>query len=115
MSCLDAGVFIALACEGRWRCEGSQNGLPSRRRVHCAGVSGTLACEGRWRWEELRIGYPDAGVSIALACLLRRRVRDAGVRKGARTGFTDAGVFIALAYWSRRRSPDAGVGKGSQN
>jgi len=28
MGCLDAGVFIALACQGRWRWEGSQNWIP---------------------------------------------------------------------------------------
>jgi hypothetical protein len=47
----DAGVFIALACQGRWRCEGSQNRLPRRWRFHCAGVLIALACQGRWRWE----------------------------------------------------------------
>jgi hypothetical protein len=33
-----------------------------------------------------------------LACLLRWRVRDAGVGKGARIGHLDAGVFIAPEY-----------------
>jgi hypothetical protein len=44
------------------------------------------------------MGHLDAGVSIALACEGRWRVRDAGVRKGARMGHLDAGVSIALAY-----------------
>jgi hypothetical protein len=43
MGCLDAGVFIALACEVRWR-------------VRDAGVG-----------KGARIGYLDAGVFIALA------------------------------------------------
>ena len=43
MGCLDAGVFIALACEGRWR-------------VRDAGVG-----------KGARIGCLDAGVFIALA------------------------------------------------
>jgi hypothetical protein len=43
------------------------------------------------------MGYPDAGVFIALALGRRWRKGDAGVRKGARMGYPDAGVFIALA------------------
>jgi len=58
-----------------------------RQRIRDAGVE-----------KGARMGYPDAGVSIALACEGRWRVRDAGVEKGARTGFPDAGVSIALAY-----------------
>jgi hypothetical protein len=49
------------------------------------------------------MGYLDAGVFIAPACLLRWRVKDAGVGKGARTGFPDAGVSIALACEGRWR------------
>ena len=68
MGYLDAGVFIALACEGRWR-------------ARDAGVGLTLASG-----KGARIG------SITLAFLLRWRVRDAGVGltlasgKGARIG-----------------------------
>jgi hypothetical protein len=43
MGCLDAGVFIALACEGRWR-------------VRDAGVG-----------KGARMGHLDAGVFFALA------------------------------------------------
>jgi hypothetical protein len=36
---------------------------------------------------------------------------DAGVENGARIGYLDAGVFIAPACLLRRRVKDAGVGK----
>ena len=67
-------------------------------------MSGTLA-----------LGREPERASLTLAFLLRWRVRDAGVGKGAKTGFLDAGVSIALACEGRWRRPDAGVGKGSQN
>ena len=45
---------------------------------------------------------------------MRQRVKDAGVRKGARMGCLDAGVFIALACEGRWCVRDAGVGKGAR-
>ena len=39
----NAGASIALACEERWRWEGSQNGLSIALASDCA------ACEERWR------------------------------------------------------------------
>jgi hypothetical protein len=65
---------------------------------------------GRWRWEGPRIGYPDAGVSIALACGGRWCRSSAGVGKGAKTGFPDAGVSIALACGGRWRGKGAKTG-----
>ena len=60
-----AGAIDALALRR------DQNGLPIRWRFQCASVLIAPACEGRWRWEEpewAKTGFPDAGVSIALAC-----------------------------------------------
>jgi hypothetical protein len=57
----------------------------------------------RWRKADVsagkgaKTGFPDAGVSIALACEGRWRTPDAGVEKGAKIGFPGAGVSIALA------------------
>ena len=55
------------------------------------------------------MGYLGAGVSIALTCKGHRRVKDAGVEKGARMGYLGAGVSIALACkgrWRWEREPE---------
>ena len=62
-------------------------------------VRKTLAVGGRWRWEGARMGYPDAGASIALECGGRWRVRDAGVGEEARIGSMTMAIPLRWRGW----------------
>jgi hypothetical protein len=75
----DAGIFIALACEGRWHVQDTGAGKGARTGHPDAGVFIALACEGRWRRPSAGAGREPECVTQTLAIPLRWRVRDAGV------------------------------------
>jgi hypothetical protein len=75
-----------------------------------AGVFIAPASLLRWRWDGARMGHPDAGVSIALASLLRWRFYCAGAGQTLASEEEPKRASLALAFPMRWRVRDTSVG-----